>query len=143
MEISRRVIELREGINKRGFSLGLVPTMGFLHQGHLSLILTSKEQNKKTVVSIFVYPTQFNISEDLDTYPSDLESDIALLAEEGVDFLFLPNNIQIYPEGFKTELNVGTVGESLEGEHRPGHFNGVSTVYIRKWSSTLHTERQC
>ena len=131
MEIFRRVIELREGINKRGFSLGLVPTMGFLHQGHLSLIQTSKEQNNKTVVSIFVNPTQFNNSEDLDTYPSDLESDIAMLVEEGVDFLFLPNNIQIYPEGFKTEINVGTVGESLEGEHRPGHFIGVSTVVCK------------
>jgi pantoate--beta-alanine ligase len=131
MEIFRDVAELREGIDRSKFSLGLVPTMGFLHHGHLSLIRTSKEQNKKTVVSIFVNPTQFNHSEDLDTYPRDLESDIALLVEEGVDFLFLPNTIQIYPEGFETEINTGSVGERLEGVHRPGHFNGVSTVVCK------------
>ena len=131
MEIFQNISELRKEISGGKFTLGLVPTMGYLHDGHISLIRRSKGQNIKTAVSIFVNPTQFNRAEDLDNYPSDLSSDITILEREGVDYLFTPDLFHIYPEHFETEINVGSVSLPLEGASRPGHFNGVATVVCK------------
>ncbi|MDA0988014.1 MAG: pantoate--beta-alanine ligase [Chloroflexi bacterium] len=108
--------------------LGLVPTMGALHQGHLSLVRRAKEDNATVEVSIFVNPAQFGPREDLSTYPRNQEQDLALLEEQGVDLVFLPQPDDIYPAGFDTWVNVGRVASRLEGEARPDHFRGVATV---------------
>ena len=131
MEIFQNISDLKKEISGGELTLGLVPTMGYLHEGHISLIRRSKEQNMKTAVSIFVNPTQFNRSEDLDNYPRDLSADITILEREKVDYLFMPNDFQIYPEGFETEIRVGSIAAPLEGIHRPGHFNGVATVVCK------------
>jgi pantoate--beta-alanine ligase len=102
--------------------------MGFLHEGHLSLVRASKKKCDKTIVSIFINPTQFAPSEDLDDYPRDLEKDKELLVKEGVDYLFLPDIEEIYPKNFQTFVNVENISKSLEGEFRPTHFRGVITV---------------
>jgi len=102
--------------------------MGFLHEGHLSLIKESKKSCDITVVSIFVNPTQFGPSEDFDNYPRDVESDNKLLEDEEVDYLFRPSTEEIYPKNFQTYVNVEYVTKKLEGEFRPTHFRGVSTV---------------
>lgn len=111
-----------------GKKIGFVPTMGYLHTGHLSLVRKSKENSDITVVSIFVNPTQFAPTEDLDKYPRDFERDEMLLNQENVDFLFYPNKDEIYPEGFSTFVEVGEITKVLEGESRPSHFKGVTTI---------------
>jgi pantoate--beta-alanine ligase len=104
--------------------------MGFLHEGHLSLIRESKKTCDITIVSIFVNPIQFGPSEDFNSYPRDVESDNKLLESEGVDYLFLPSTEEIYPKNFQTYVNVEYVTKKLEGEFRPTHFRGVSTVVL-------------
>ena len=104
--------------------------MGFLHEGHLSLIRHSKKTCDATIVSIFVNPTQFGPSEDFKSYPRDVERDNKLLESEQVDFLFLPSTEEIYPQNFQTYVNVESVTKKLEGEFRPTHFRGVSTVVL-------------
>jgi pantoate--beta-alanine ligase len=104
--------------------------MGFLHEGHLSLIRESKKRCDITVVSIFVNPTQFGPTEDFNKYPRDVERDNKLLEDEGVDFLFLPSTEEIYPKDFQTYVNVEYVTKKLEGEFRPTHFRGVTTVVL-------------
>lgn len=111
-----------------GATVSFVPTMGALHEGHLSLVRRAKQLADRTVVSIFVNPTQFGPNEDLDSYPRTPEDDARQLAEDGCDLLFLPTPEVIYPEGFATWVEVGGPAEGLEGEHRPGHFRGVATV---------------
>lgn len=111
-----------------GKKIGFVPTMGYLHTGHLSLVRKSKENSDITVVSIFVNPTQFAPTEDLDKYPRDFERDEMLLNQENVDFLFYPDKDEIYPEGFSTFVEVGEITKVLEGESRPSHFKGVTTI---------------
>lgn len=111
-----------------GKKIGFVPTMGYLHEGHLSLVRKSKENSDITVVSIFVNPTQFAPTEDLDKYPRDFERDEMLLNQENVDFLFYPDKDEIYPEGFSTFVEVGEITKVLEGESRPNHFKGVTTI---------------
>lgn len=111
-----------------GKKIGFVPTMGYLHEGHLSLVRKSKENSDITVVSIFVNPTQFAPTEDLDKYPRDFERDEMLLNQENVDFLFYPDKDEIYPEGFSTFVEVGEITKVLEGESRPSHFKGVTTI---------------
>ncbi len=108
--------------------MGFVPTMGALHDGHLSLVKKSVADNDITIVSIFVNPTQFGPEEDFDQYPRDLEGDIKKLSSYGLDCIFLPDNKDIYPDGFSTSINVGVAGDILCGASRPGHFNGVATV---------------
>lgn len=108
--------------------LGLVPTMGYLHQGHMSLVRASREQCEATAVSIFVNPTQFGPGEDLDSYPRDLEGDLDRLREAGVDLVWTPGESDLYPEDFQTWVEVERVSGPLEGAHRPGHFRGVTTV---------------
>ena len=105
-----------------------VPTMGFLHEGHLSLIREGKNHGDDLVVSIFVNPTQFNDPRDLSVYPRDLERDLALLEEEGADLVWTPSPETVYPPGYQTHVTVADVTRRLEGGSRPGHFQGVATV---------------
>jgi len=113
---------------RRGNIIGLVPTMGFLHEGHLSLIDKSKEKADIIIVSIFVNPTQFAPTEDFSKYPRDLDRDIELLKSKEVDVLFLPDANEIYPDNFNTFVKVKEVTERYEGEFRPTHFEGVTTI---------------
>jgi pantoate--beta-alanine ligase len=112
-------------------SVGLVPTMGAFHGGHLSLFRTARAENDTVVVSLFVNPAQFAPGEDLDRYPRDEERDARLAEEEGVDVLFAPAAEEIYPPGFQTWVEVEQLGSILEGEHRPGHLRGVATVCLK------------
>ena len=111
--------------------LGLVPTMGALHEGHLALVRRAREDNAAVAASIFVNPTQFGPQEDLSTYPRDMERDLALLDAEGVDLVYAPTPAEVYPPGFDTWIEPGTLAERLEGAARPGHFRGVATVVAK------------
>lgn len=111
--------------------IGFVPTMGALHQGHLSLVNSCSAENDLTVVSIFVNPTQFNDPKDFDRYPREVEKDLELLKSVNVDVVFLPDQEEIYPETDEHQYNLGTLSQSLEGAFRPGHFNGVASVVKR------------
>ena len=111
--------------------LGLVPTMGALHEGHLALVRRARVENATVAVSIFVNPTQFGPQEDLASYPRDLERDFALLEAEGVDLVYAPTPEEVYPPGFDTWVEPGALAERLEGAVRPGHFRGVATVVTK------------
>ena len=114
---------------------GLVPTMGFLHEGHLSLVRRAKQECASVGVSIFVNPTQFGPEEDLDTYPVDLERDLELLERETVDCVWLPTREEMYPTGFQTWVTVEALTKPLEGKERPGHFRGVTTVVAKLFNA--------
>jgi len=116
---------------RMGRTIGLVPTMGYLHEGHLSLVRESKRRAGVTVVSIFVNPTQFGPNEDLEKYPRDLERDAAYLEKAGVDVLFHPAAAEVYPPGFRTFVEVEGLQDKLCGRTRPGHFKGVATVVLK------------
>jgi pantoate--beta-alanine ligase len=135
MQILRRVEETRSfsrSSKREGRSLALVPTMGYLHEGHLSLIRTARRTASSVMVSLFVNPTQFAPGEDLDRYPRDFERDSALCRQEGVDALFAPESTEIYPDGFSTKVSIqGPLTEGLCGARRPGHFDGVATVVAK------------
>ena len=107
---------------------GLVPTMGALHEGHLSLVRQARRDNTRVGVSIFVNPTQFHNPDDLATYPRDPERDLAMLKQEGVDLVWTPSPDQVYPAGYQTYIHVEETSRPLEGAARPGHFRGVATV---------------
>ncbi|MCI0458451.1 MAG: pantoate--beta-alanine ligase [Gemmataceae bacterium] len=126
-EIRRAVAEARA----RGLSVGLVPTMGALHDGHLSLIRAARAETGFVVVSIFVNPTQFGPREDLSRYPRPLEEDLRLCSEEGVDLAFVPEPAVMYPPGFRTYVEVHGFQDVLCGASRPGHFRGVATVVLK------------
>ena len=111
--------------------VGLVPTMGFLHEGHLSLVDLARDQNSSVITTIFVNPTQFGPQEDLDAYPRDIPRDIKLLEERGVDLVWIPDNEAMYPPGFQTWVTVENVTKPLEGKMRPGHFRGVTTIVAK------------
>lgn len=131
MDIIRTVGELNARVEEAilgGRSIGLVPTMGALHAGHLSLVERARKENDLVVVSVFVNPTQFNNPNDLATYPRTEEADAALLAEAGVDIAFIPSVEEMYPEPDTRVFNLGEVAEVMEGPMRPGHFNGVAQV---------------
>ena len=124
----QRMASLARKLRRENKTIGFVPTMGALHEGHLRLVSEAKQMCDVVIVSIFVNPTQFNDKKDLDKYPRDLTADAALLAEYQIDYIFAPSNEEIYPEGASTFVYVENVTESLEGASRPGHFRGVATV---------------
>ena len=109
-------------------TVGFVPTMGALHEGHLSLVTEARQMCDIVIVSVFVNPTQFGKGEDFERYPRDLTADAALLAEYNVDYVFAPTAEDIYPDGFSTYVTVEGLSETMEGEFRPGHFRGVATI---------------
>ena len=115
-------------------ALGFVPTMGYLHAGHVSLVEMARRDNDIVAVSIFVNPTQFGPSEDFNRYPRDTERDLAVLSDAGVDWVFMPSIKEIYPADFSTYIDVREVTTRLEGEVRPGHFAGVATVVAKLFS---------
>lgn len=115
--------------------LGLVPTMGYLHAGHISLVRAAKAANRSVAVSIFVNPAQFGPQEDLAAYPRDLERDLALLADEGVDLVWTPSDNDIYPPGYLTWVTVEELTSRLEGSVRPGHFRGVITIVAKLFNA--------
>ncbi len=133
MIVARTVAALRAELGPRrsGRRIGFVPTMGALHEGHLSLVRAARSACDVVVMSIFVNPLQFGPGEDLEAYPRDEAADLELAASNGVDAVFCPPVAEIYPEGAATTVNVGTLGEVLEGEVRPGHFSGVATVLTK------------
>lgn len=116
--------------------MGLVPTMGALHEGHLAIVRRAREENDTLAVSIFVNPAQFSVGEDFGQYPTDLSRDLELLRRESVDLVFLPPAEDVYPPGFDTWVDVGGVADKLEGAHRPGHFRGVATVVTKLFNLT-------
>jgi pantoate--beta-alanine ligase len=116
---------------KEGKTIGFVPTMGALHEGHLSLVRSTKQGNDKTVVSVFVNPIQFGPSEDFERYPRDIEGDTEKLQKEKVDIIFMPEISSIYPERFLTYVEVEKISERLCGAFRPGHLRGVATVVTK------------
>ena len=122
---------------KLGQQIALVPTMGYFHEGHLSLMRYGRERGDRLVVSLYVNPTQFGPSEDLDRYPRDLERDAALAREVGVDVLYTPTTTDMYPEGYQTYITVEGLSQGLCGASRPGHFRGVATVVLKLFHQVL------
>ncbi len=134
MEVVTSPREMRttaEELRRKNSSLGLVPTMGYFHEGHLSLMRRARADCQRVVVSLFVNPTQFGPSEDLGRYPRDFERDRELAAAEGVDIVFAPAAKDIYPEGYATYVDIERLSEGLCGASRPGHFRGVATVVAK------------
>ena len=132
MKILRTIAEL--DAEPRNGSVGLVPTMGAFHDGHLALFRAAREENDTVVASLFVNPAQFGASEDLPSYPRDEEADAARAEDAGVDVLFAPSAAELYPDGYQTWVEVEELGSVLEGEHRPGHFRGVATICLKLFS---------
>ena len=131
MRIETTIAGLRAVRRKFSGTVGLVPTMGALHEGHLSLVRAAKASCDRVIATIFVNPTQFGPNEDLGKYPRTFEADCTLLEREGVDLLFAPGVAEMYPEGETTRVIVGPVADRLDGASRPGHFTGVSTVVAK------------
>ncbi|CAN5508267.1 pantoate--beta-alanine ligase [soil metagenome] len=123
-----RMVSLTRKLRRENRTIGFVPTMGALHEGHLALVKEARQMSDIVIVSIFVNPMQFNEKKDLEKYPRDLTSDAALLAEYQVDYIFAPDVKEIYGENFSTSVYVENFSETLEGASRPGHFRGVATV---------------
>jgi pantoate--beta-alanine ligase len=129
VKIIRTIPELRA--QPRNGTVGLVPTMGAFHDGHLALFRAARDENDLVVASLFVNPAQFGAGEDLDRYPRDEKRDARLADEAGVDILFAPSADELYPHGFQTWVEVEELGRRLEGEYRPGHFRGVATICLK------------
>jgi pantoate--beta-alanine ligase len=127
----KTISDLRETRADLPGPVGLVPTMGYLHEGHLSLVRKAREESASVVVSIFVNPSQFGPQEDLEAYPRDLPRDFELLAGEGVDLIWTPGMEDMYPPGYETWIQVNETAVPLEGKMRPGHFRGVATVVAK------------
>lgn len=140
MLLVRDVVVLRamiKGWRSAGDTVALVPTMGALHAGHLSLLKLANQRAERSIVSIFVNPRQFGPNEDLDRYPRREDQDLALLDSVGCDLVFAPSAAAIYPPGFATRVSVARLGDGLEGASRPGHFDGVATVVAKLLAMTL------
>ena len=138
-----RIPHVMKGTSKdfmlQGKTVGLVPTMGALHEGHLSLVRRARRENDITVVSIFVNPMQFGPTEDFEKYPRNIEEDIEKLQQVGTDIVFMPEVASMYPEGFSTHIDVEKISEKLCGVFRPGHFRGVATVVAKLFNSIKPT----
>lgn len=142
MKVIRTVSELTDQLGRlrqKGQTIGLVPTMGALHAGHLSLMTRARAENDVVVASVFVNPTQFNNPDDLRTYPRTEEADCRLLEQAGVDFAFIPSVEEIYPEPDTRVFDLGPVAEVMEGAMRPGHFNGVAQIVSKLFAWALPT----
>lgn len=131
MRIIETVSSIRQVSQQITRPLGLVPTMGYLHDGHVSLVNRAKSDNHSVVVSIFVNPKQFDLTEDLTGYPRNLQRDIEILEDLDVNFVFVPKVSEIYPENYATYVDVGEMSHKMEGSSRPGHFLGVTTVVTK------------
>lgn len=131
-------IKVRNSLSNE-LSLGFAPTMGNLHAGHASLFYKSKDENDRTVSSLFINPTQFNRPDDFTHYPRTLEADLELMAKAGVDYCILPNEQEIYPDGYTYQIQENKLCGLMEGTHRPGHFNGVLTVVMKLLNITRPT----
>ena len=131
MDVLETVAAARAALAKAKRPLGLVPTMGYLHQGHLSLVRLARKADRTVFASIFVNPTQFGPSEDYAVYPRDMKRDLGMLGDEGVDFVFAPSADEMYPSGYKTYVTVERITEQLEGSFRPTHFRGVATIVLK------------
>ncbi|TRZ94833.1 pantoate--beta-alanine ligase [bacterium] len=134
MQIIRKIKDLRRvigSLKSKRRSIGFVPTMGSLHEGHLSLIRAARKENQQVVVSIFVNPIQFGAKEDLKRYPRNFKKDLASCKKEGVDIIFYPDIKEMYPQGYKTYVTVQGLSDLLCGKFRPGHFQGVTTVVAK------------
>src|SRR5687768_3177590 len=134
IDVVRSVAALRAATQphrQEGKRIGLVPTMGALHQGHLELVKAARRHADFVVATIFVNPLQFNPAEDLGAYPRDEATDLNLLAATGADLVFAPNVAEMYPNGFSTEVRVSGLTQHLDGPARPGHFEGVATVVTK------------
>ncbi len=131
MKVLSIIAEFKEARQQAKGSVGFVPTMGYLHEGHLALVRQAKAENEVVVVSIFVNPAQFGPKEDFAKYPRDTDRDLALLEKEEVDVVFMPSAEDVYPDGFSSWVEVEKVTDRLEGAVRPGHFRGVATVVAK------------
>ncbi len=136
MRVVETCAEMMAACREAARPLGLVPTMGALHEGHLSLTRQARADNVTMAASIFVNPTQFGPNEDFARYPRSLERDLELLEAEGTDLVFVPPPDEVYPEGFDTWIEPGAVAEGMEGAARPGHFRGVATVVAKLFTIT-------
>lgn len=137
MRVCRTITEARAELAPlRSGTIGLVPTMGALHEGHLSLLRAARAENETVVMSLFVNPAQFGEEIDLTAYPRDDGRDFALAEEAGVDLVFAPTAEEMYPRGFQTWVDVTELGSILEGRFRPGHFRGVATIVLKLFTVT-------
>jgi len=127
-QVLRSRSELRAALAEVDRPLGLIPTMGWLHEGHRSLMQRARRDNPTTIATIFVNPRQFNEAADYQQYPRNEARDLAICADEGIDLVFAPDVDEVYPPGFDTAVSVGAIARPLEGAARPGHFDGVATV---------------
>ncbi|MDD4224263.1 MAG: pantoate--beta-alanine ligase [Candidatus Cloacimonetes bacterium] len=133
MRVCKTIAELRQALTdlRQGRKVGFVPTMGALHEGHLSLVARCAAETDLSVVSIYVNPAQFGPAEDLSNYPRDLKSDLELLSQHRTDLVFFPDDAQMYPKGYRTWVEVKGLSDILCGASRPGHFKGVATVVLK------------
>ena len=136
MKIARTIAEIKSIRRQLPEPVGFVPTMGYLHDGHLSLVRQSRAENESVIVSIFVNPTQFGPNEDFAAYPRDTERDLALLEKESSDVVFMPQPEEMYPQGASSWVDVEGIADYLEGASRPGHFRGVTTVVTKLFNIT-------
>jgi len=127
-------IELRNELSKK---IALVPTMGSIHEGHISLVETAKKHGDIIIATIFVNPIQFNNTEDYNSYPKDFDKDVEILQKNGVDILFCPSLSEVYPDGFDTTVRVNSLSNSLEGHYRKGHMEGVATIVTKLFNIIL------
>jgi len=131
MKVVEKIDDMRQVRHQLTEPVGLVPTMGYFHEGHLSLVRGARAENPSVVVSIFVNPTQFGLQEDFNGYPRDTQRDLPLLEKEKTDIVFMPSVAEMYPPQFSSWVEVGKITEKLEGASRPGHFRGVTTVVAK------------
>ena len=131
MKVIETIAEMRQIRKQLAEPVGFVPTMGYLHEGHLFLVRQTRADNPSVIVSIFVNPSQFGPQEDFKNYPRDTDRDLAMLEKENTDIVFMPSVDEMYPPGFDSWVEVGNITKKLEGASRPGHFRGVATVVAR------------